>query len=119
MISKNHVVKAIIEKAKNDYDDVEIRTSLVEGYEKPGKIIIKGNEEKGYTPDVLLRSENATDLYEVELDENYKLDKWRIFSLYSIKQKGDFNIVAPENNLHHLKEALKENQIHAKILYFT
>ena len=119
MISKNLVVKAIIEKAENDYNDVEIKTSLVEGYEKPEKIVIKGNEENGYTPDVLLRSEKNTDLYEVELDENYKLDKWRLFSLYSNKQKGNFNIVAPENNLHHLKEALKENQINAKIIYFT
>lgn len=119
MITKNLVVKAIIEKAENDFDDVEIKTSLVEGYRKPEKIIIKGNEERGYAPDVLLRSEKTTDIYEVELDKNYKLDKWRLFSLYSHKQKGNFNIVAPENNLHHLKEALKENQISAKIIYFT
>ncbi|MEA1896816.1 MAG: hypothetical protein U9N53_04045 [Bacteroidota bacterium] len=120
MISKNLVVKAIIEKAENDFDDVEIKTSLVEGYEKPEKIIIKGKEENGYSPDVLLRSKKTTDLYEVELeDKNYKLDKWRLFSLYSNKQNGNFNIVAPENNLHHLKEVLKENQISAKIIYFT
>jgi hypothetical protein len=101
------------------YEDVDIRTSLVEGFSQPDKIIIKGKRDKGYTPDVLLRDDNSTDLYEVELDRDYNLDKWRLFSLFSNKLKGSFNIVAPEDNVPQVRKLLDENQINAKIIYFT
>ena len=119
MVTKKNVVQAIIEKVENNYNDVEIRTNMVEGYERPEKIIFKGNQDKGFTPDVLFRSEKSTDLYEIELNQDYKLDKWRLFSLYSTQKKGDFNIVTHEDYLHQLREVLKEHQINAKIIYFS
>ncbi len=119
MISKKIVVQAIIEKVEKEHTDVEIRTNLVEGFNQPEKIIIKGKQDKGYTPDVLLRGNNSTNIYEVELDQEYKLDKWRLFSLFSKKQKGSFNIVAPEDNIPLVRKALNENQINARIIYFS
>ncbi|MGW8316184.1 MAG: hypothetical protein ACWGNV_11325 [Bacteroidales bacterium] len=121
MIDKKIVVQAIIEKAEKDNNDVQIMTSIVEGYERPDRIVVKGEQQRGYTPDVILRNSDTTDLYEVELgkDQDYKLDKWRLFSLYSLRQKGNFNIVIPEDSLSRLRELLKKNQIKAKILYFS
>jgi hypothetical protein len=119
MISKKIVVQAIIEKVEKEYDDVEVRTNLVEGFNQPDKIIIKGKRDKGYIPDVLLRDNNSTDLYEVELNRDYNLDKWRLFSLFSTKQKGSFNIVAPEDNVPQVRKLLDENQIIARIIYFS
>ncbi len=121
MVNKKIVVQAIIEKAENDGNDIQIMTSIVEGYDRPDRIAIKGEQKRGYTPDVILKRNNTTDLYEVELgkDKDYELDKWRLFSLYSHKQKGNFNIVIPEDSLPRLRELLKENQIKAKILYFS
>ncbi|MEA1896907.1 MAG: hypothetical protein U9N53_04510 [Bacteroidota bacterium] len=119
MVTKRNLVQAIIEKVENNYDDVEIRTNMVEGYKRPEKIIFKGNQEKGFIPDVLFRSEKSTDLYEIELDQDYKLEKWRLFSLYSTQKKGDFNIVTPEANLHQLRKLLTEHQINARIFYFS
>ncbi len=121
MVDKKIVVQAIIEKAEQDPEEVHIMTSIVEGYERPDRIVVKGDQQRGYIPDVVLKKDQTTDLYEVELgkDKEYKLDKWRLFSLYSHKQKGNFNIVIPEDNLPRLRELLKENQIKAKILYFS
>jgi len=119
MLDKKLVVQAIIEKAELDYDDLLIKTSVVEGYEKPDKITLKGTQDKGYVPDVWLRNEQTTELYEVELGQDYQLDKWRLFSLYSNRQNGNFNIVTPEDHLHQLRSVLNEHQIHARILYFT
>jgi hypothetical protein len=121
MIDKKVVVQAIIEKAEKDNNEIKIMTSLLEGYERPDRIVIKGDQGKGYVPDVILKKEGTTDLYEVELgmEKQYELDKWRLFALYSHKQKGNFNIVTPEDNLPRLRELLKENEIKAKILYFS
>jgi len=121
MVDKKIIVQAIIEKVESDYDDVEILTDILEGYDHPGQIIIKGEKKIGYVPDVVLKKKKTTDLYEVELGrkDDYELDKWKLFSLYSHKQHGNFNIVIPEDNLTHLRKILKENQISAKILYFS
>jgi hypothetical protein len=121
MIDKKIVVQAIIEKAENDHEDVQIMTNILEGYERPERIMVKGEKKHGYIPDVVMKKNNTADLYEVELgkEKEYEVDKWKLFALYSHRQKGNFNIVIPQDNLHRMRELLKENQIKAKILYFS
>ena len=119
MISKKMVVMAIIEKVEKEYDDAQIRTPLIEGYDKPARIGLKGKAEEGYVPDMVLRRKDATELYCVELEKDYQVNKWRLFSLYTMKEKGNLHIVAPEAHLPQLKEALNENSINARILYFS
>ncbi len=121
MVDKKVVVQAIIEKAEKEFQDALIMTSLVEGYQKPDRIAVKGGKMRQYTPDVLLKRDKAVDLYSVELGKknDYELDKWRVFSLYIKKQKGSFNIVIPEDNLPRLRELLSSNHISARILYFS
>lgn len=92
-ISKELVVQAIIDKIEKEQENPEIRTLYVKGYKAPNKIITKGNEEKGFTPDVVFSNEDRTELYEIELDEKIKLNKWRLFSLFSKKENGNLNIV--------------------------
>ncbi len=119
MVSKQIVVQAIIEKVEKEFDNVEIRTSVVEGYERPETISEKGNREEGFTPDVMLTSPEGTEIYEVEMDQNYQVEKWRLFSLYSGKKNGDLNIVTPEEQLPELRDVLNKNDIKAKIIYFA
>ena len=119
MVSKKTVVKAIIEKVEKEYKNATIRTPLVEGYEKPVRIGFKGKAGEGYIPDVVLDRKDATELYCVELEQDYQVDKWRLFSLYSLKEKGNLHIVAPEAHLSKLKEALNKSNISARILYFN
>lgn len=118
-VNKAHIVQAIIEKYKKDDDQVNFRTNLLKGYEKPGKIILKGKESEGYTPDVVMESPDRVELFEVEMGKQYHPEKWRLFSLFSNKQKGNFNIVTPEEQLPQLREFLDMNHIDAKILYFS
>ena len=119
MLNKKIVAQAIIEKVQDEHDDVDIRTSLLEGFERPDKIVIKGNQGKGFTPDVLLKTDDSTEFYEIELNQEFNLEKWKLFSLYLNKEKGSLNIVTPEDNLPQLRSFLNDNQINARILFFA
>ncbi|MDF1575841.1 MAG: hypothetical protein P1P86_11695 [Bacteroidales bacterium] len=119
MISKEMVVKAIIEKVENESDDAQIKTPLLAGYDKPDRIGFKGKSGEGYVPDIVLSRHDRTEFYCVELDEDLPVNKWRLFSLYTMKENGSLNIVAPEDNLSHVREVLNENNINARILYFS
>jgi hypothetical protein len=119
-MKKKLVVEALIKKLKNEDDAGDIKTILVEGYARPEKIIKKNNGQKGYMPDLISENKGRKNLYEVELDEeNYVLEKWKLFSLYSKKSNGKFSIITPENKLELLQDMLKLNQINARLIYFS
>lgn len=118
-VNKQHIVQAIIEKYKKEYDHLKFQTGHLKGYEKPGKIILKGNISEGYTPDVVIEGPDRIELFEVEMGKQYHPEKWKLFSLFSNKQKGNFNIVTPEEQLEQMRELLDMNKIDAKILYFS
>ncbi len=117
-INKRLVVQAIIEKIEADNENAEIKTSFMQGYEVPGKIIHKGQEEKGYYPDVMACQEKKTEIYSIELAPEPALDKWRIFSLFSKKEHGTLNLVIPEVHLPFFRKQISANNIHAKLIYF-
>lgn len=119
--TKKIVVQALIDKIEKENVSSEIKTQVVEGYDRPEKITKKnGDQEKGYIPDLISESTWKTNLYEIELDENnYILEKWRLFSLYSKKAKGSFIIVTPKDKLEQVRNMLKSNQISAGLIYFT
>jgi hypothetical protein len=118
--TKKIIVQAIIDKIENENQAHEIKTHIVEGYNTPEKIAKKNSDKEGYTPDVISVITGRKDLYEVELDaNNFILEKWRLFSLYSRKSNGNFNIVTPKENLEQVRNLLKSNQIHAKLIYFS
>jgi hypothetical protein len=117
---KKLVVQALIEKIESEEKVTDIKTQVVEGYKKPERITLKESDLAGYTPDLISESSEWTNLYEIELDENnFILEKWRLFSLYSKKAKGIFSIVTPEDKLELIKDMLNSHRIHAKLIYFT
>jgi len=117
-IQKEHVVKAVINKFNAEDDDLKFQTRLLDGYEDPGKIAIKGKESEGFVPDVVMEGSEKIDVFEVEMGKQYHPEKWRLFSLYSRKQKGQFRLVTPEQEASQMREFLDMNNISAKILYF-
>jgi len=118
-VSKELVVQAIIDTIEKEHENPDISALYVEGYKNPDKIITKGNEDKGYTPDVVYSNKDLTELYEIELDKKVELNKWRLFSLFTKKQKGHLNIVTREQYLPYFRELLKTNNINnAKLIYF-
>jgi len=117
---KKLVVQALIEKIEGEEKPTDIKTQVVEGYKKPERITLKDSDLAGYIPDVISESSGWTNLYEIELDENnYILEKWRLFSLYCKKAKGIFSIITPKDKLERVKDMLNSHRIHAKLIYFT
>jgi hypothetical protein len=119
MISKKTIAEAIIQKAEKEHKDARIMTTMVEGFDSPEKIMYKKKEQEGFVPDVMLRSNDATVLYEIDLSQDFKLEKWKLFSRYSNNEKRSFCIVTHEAHLHPLRDFLKQNNIEARILYFA
>lgn len=118
-ISKEIVAQAIIETIEKKDKNPEIKALYVKGYETPSKIVTKGKEEKGYTPDVVYNNEEFTELYEIELNKKVELNKWRLFSLFTKRGNGNLNIVTHEEYLPHFRELLKTNSIkNVKLIYF-
>lgn len=119
-VYKKYIVQAIIKKIEEQNRDTRVKTNLVEGYNRPERILKKSNNDEGYIPDVISEKDGRKDLYEVELSEQeYILEKWRLFSMYSMKAKGSFNLVVPEEQLENIKNLLKENKISARIIYYS
>lgn len=118
--TKKIVVQAIIDKINKEGQVNEIKTEIVEGYKQPEIVAKKNSDEAGYMPDVIAVHPGGNDLYEVELDaDHFILEKWRLFSLYSMKSNGSFSIVTPKDNLEQVRNLLKSNQIHARLIYFS
>jgi len=119
MVSKKDIAEAIIQKVEEENDNVRIMTSMVEGYERPEMIKGKEKQAAGYTPDVMLRNDDIIELYEIDLDQDFKLEKWMLFSHFTRSEKRSFSIVTPEDNVTPLKTFLNENDIEARIVYFS
>jgi hypothetical protein len=119
MVSKKDIAEAIIQKVEEENDDVLIMTSMVKGYKRPEMIMSKEDQAAGYMPDVMLRTDDIIELYEIDLEQDFKLEKWMLFSHFTSSEKRTFSIVTPEDNVTPLKTFLNENDIEARILFFT
>jgi hypothetical protein len=117
-LNKEVVAEAVVDSIKNTQEDAEIRTPYLKGYEKPDTIKPGEKEGSGFIPDVEFRYNDRVELYEIELNTEVQLQKWRLFSLYAKKVHGKFNIVTQKENLPRFRELLNSNKISAKLIYF-
>ena len=115
-INKEVIAKAVI-KSINTKNPVKIETRFLKGYDPPDKIVYKSSR-KGYNPDIMVFFEDAIYIYEIELDDNYETDKWQLFSLYTKKNKGRFNLIVPDWMILSVKATLTKKKIDASILHF-
>jgi hypothetical protein len=67
----------------------------------------------------MLRSNEVTELYEIDLGMDFKLEKWKLFSRFSDDEKRSFSIVTHEEHVPPLRDFLNHNNIDARILYFA
>lgn len=115
-INKEVIAKAVI-KSINTQNPVKIETRFLKGYDTPDKIVYKSSR-KGYNPDIIVFFEDATYIYEIELDDNCETNKWQLFSLYTKKNKGRFYLIVPDWMILSVKATLKNKKIDASILHF-
>jgi len=117
-LSKEVVVEAVVNSIENTQTDAEIRTLHLKGYNQPEEITSEDKQSGSYIPDVEFRYEDHVELYEIELDTEIQLYKWKLFSRYTQKRKGNLNIVTQKENLSRFRELLKSHNIPAKLIYF-
>jgi hypothetical protein len=116
-VDKKDVVTALIKKIKKE-NPVDLKTALLKDYTPPDKIKFEGIDDT-YTPTVLAIFKDHSDVYELELDENYEAKKYRLFSSYAKMKNGNFHLVIPSKYLNSAKIFFSENNIHAKIIHFA
>ncbi len=117
-IDKVLVVRAVISTIKEGKAPDKIEAKDLQDYESPARISFKGHND-GLVPDVAVYRNEEVDLYEVELDENIDVDKWRLMSLYARKYKGNLFLVVPDFLREKVKNELKNNSVNAGLLYFN
>jgi hypothetical protein len=87
-IDKTMVSRAVISKIENEMKPAEIRAKHVLGFESPHRVSLKGNE-KEYIPDIAAIYDKSMSVYEIELNKNIEVEKWRLLSLYAKNNKGN------------------------------
>lgn len=115
---KDVVLNAVLsEIKKEDYKTIE--TGFEDDYAFTKKVVWKENEE-GYIPDIVVEFDDGIrNIYEIELEEDFSIDKWNLFSMYARKHKGEFYIVLPDWIMEKAKDEIKKHNIsHVHLMYF-
>jgi hypothetical protein len=117
IINKTIVTRAVIIKIKDDENPDVIKATHIQGYDDPDKIGNKGNDE-GYKPDIVASKENETNIFEIELDDQMPVNKWRLFSEYANKNNGNLFLVVPDYLKESIKKEMQKQQIRSRLIYF-
>lgn len=116
-IDKTIVTRAVISKIQEEREPTKIQAKHVLGYESPSKITLKGSDDE-YVPDIAAIYNKSMSIYEIELNDNIQIEKWRLLSLYAKKNKGNLYLIIPDYLKEPIKEEIKKNNINAGVLVF-
>lgn len=116
-IDKSMVSQAIISNIINKRNPKEIRASHLNEYNSPEKIPTNSGIET-YVPDIEAVYEKENTVYEIELNDKVKVNKWRAFSKYVRKSNGSFYLVVPKPLKEFVKKVLEDNAINAGVITF-
>jgi len=116
-IDKTMVTRAVIIKIQDDRDPEIIKATHIKGYDDPEPIYIKG-DDKGYKPDIVAVNNDEINVYEIELNDQMPVEKWRLFSAYARKHNGNLFLVVPDYLKESIKNEIKEKKIPSGLIYF-
>lgn len=117
-IDKNTVARIMVKKLEQENKPSEIKTSYLKGYPVPDKIAFKGNND-AHIPDIEAIFNDAHNLYEIELDDIIKVDKWKLLSLYAKINSGRFYLVVPRWLKEPIIDEIKKEKIRARVISFS
>ena len=117
-LNKSVVSSAVISKISEEGKPEEVLAKHLKNYKTPNEVRIKG-KEFGFTPDLAVFYKDEANFYEIELDKPTTAIKWRLFSLYAQKNKGNFFLVVPDYLKDDIKKEVDEKEISAEVLYFV
>jgi hypothetical protein len=118
MITIEQIIITLIDKARENKKILTIRSRFGQEFGRPDSIKTKG-KKKQVTPDLVIETRAGTDLYVVEQETSYDIEKWRLLSLYALRIKGNLFIVAPEDHKSYVSRKLEESKISALVIYFS
>ncbi len=118
IIDKEDVAKAVISAIKDEGRPNKIEARDLKDYDTPAKIFLK-EKDRPLIPAVAVFYKEGVNLYEIELDDNIDIEKWRLMSLYAKKFKGHLFLVVPDILKDKVKSELKNHSLNAGLLYFT
>lgn len=105
------IVYAAVEFLKAEgFTDIKAN---IAGYDKPSEIVSK-ESKKSYIPNLTAKDKNSAYIFEIELEEDYQIEKWKEFA----SSNGEFLIITEEQKEGHIDNTLKENKIKADIICF-
>lgn len=116
-LDKTLIAKAVISKIRKEGNPESIRAKYVNDFEPPNMIHLKGSDES-YAPDIAAEYKKTMDVYEIELNSEMPVTKWRLFSLYARKNNGNFYLVVPDYLKEEVKHQLLNREINAGLIYF-
>jgi hypothetical protein len=116
-LNKSVVTRAIISKINEEGKPEAVLAKHLKNYKTPSEVRIKG-EDFGYTPDLAVFYKDEASFYEIELEKPTTAVKWRSFSLYAKKNKGNFFLVVPDYLKDDIKKEVDDKEISAEVLYF-
>jgi hypothetical protein len=114
--NKETIIQAVVDYIKSEELE-DIRARIV-GYSDPAKIVWN-TSGKGYVPDITAAGDGNMFIFEVQhpdSDLSPQIDKWRLFTTFSRKTKGNFYIVGMADQEYTIKNLLYEHRIDAQVL---
>lgn len=116
--NKKLIANVMLEEIEKD-KPAKIETELFKNFKIPEKIVLK-EKNTGYTPDIkVVLDDGKINLYEIELEEKYDIEKWKLYSVYAKRSKGDLYIILPDWMLDQVKNTLVQNEIkNVNLIYF-
>lgn len=116
-INKIMIVRAVISKLKEENKPVKIEAKDLAEYESPDKIFSRQLNED-VIPDIAAHYKERINLYEVELNNDLNIEKWKLLLAYAKNQKGHLFLVVPDYMKEKVKRELKEHDFNAGLIYF-
>jgi len=117
-IGKEMVVNAVIENMLEKKEPEEIKTPFIDKYKSPSGLKIKSTNET-FVPDITAKFGESSNLYEVELDDDFQVNKWKLFSIHAKKKNGNLYLIVPDWLRESVKKELTDQNISAGIIYFN
>ncbi|MEA3478627.1 MAG: hypothetical protein U9R60_10645 [Bacteroidota bacterium] len=116
-LNKSVVSRAVISKISEEKTPEVVLAKHLNNYNTPSEVRIKG-KDFGFTPDLAVFNQDEASFYEIELEKPKTTVKWRLFSLYAKKNKGNLFLVVPDYLKDDIKKEVDDKEISAEVLYF-
>ncbi|MFB6342227.1 hypothetical protein ACE01N_06670 [Saccharicrinis sp. FJH2] len=107
-LDKESITKVVLKEVTRQNRGAEIHAKHTRDLPNPARLAWK-NKEENYMPDIIVRNgKNGMSIYEIELTDEFDIDKWRLYSMYARRSNGKLHLVLPRWLSTRAKEKIDE-----------